>query len=474
MDSYTACELENKLKKLKKCFTVDDLVKLCIDDDIKLISLLHVGEDAEIKTLDFVPRDTKHLRAVLSGGERCDGSSIFHSSGISADKSDIVLRPEPSTAFMDPFAEKDEPALCVFCQHYGADGLELPQSPVTIIHRAFNTLFAQTGIQLFAHAEIEYFLGRDPQRDDINTNEDRSYHASYPQVFGQKLRRDACRILAKIGVSVKYAHSECAFIPSTPEDPLVWEQHEVELALEPLPQAALSAILTQWVLKCLAARAGMRYDGKPINKPGHPGSGLHVHMSPYHPNDFGGQHLMIRNEDDKLHPAAIRLIAGLTQLGGALMAFGNREASSFIRLHQAHEAPSIVNWGDRNRKALIRLPLVAKTINGDLVAPPTIEFRLGDGSAHPYLLMAGLAQAMLYGYSLSVQEAEQLVRDTDANSSTSTNGHAAAAPVPKDFNQVATELERFKHAFAASDVFPKPMLDSLVKHYRAKFNNDKK
>ena len=39
-------------------------------------------------------------------------------------------------------------------------------------------------------------------------------------------------------------------------------------------------------------------------------------------------------QSEKLTQEAVNVIAGLTQLGGALMAFGNRTDSSFIRLSQ--------------------------------------------------------------------------------------------------------------------------------------------
>ncbi len=82
-------------------------------------------------------------------------------------------------------------------------------------------------------------------------------------------------------------------------------------------------------------------------------------------------------------------------MGGALMAFGNRTEGSLIRLTQAKEAPNAIVWGEFDRSALVRLPIVARTEDGRPVSPPTIEFRLPDGSAHPHLLLAGVAQVMV-------------------------------------------------------------------------------
>jgi glutamine synthetase len=200
----------------------------------------------------------------------------------------------------------------------------------------------------------------------------------------------------------------------------------------------------------------------PICKEGHIGSGFHVHMSPRHgdgPNDF----ILIRDEKSGLlNPEAVLLIAGLSRVGGALMAFGNRTETSFIRLNQAKEAPSTVCWGDRNRHALIRLPLVAKNEAGNLVAPPTVEFRLGDGSAHPYLLMAGLAMAMLHGAAMSYGDALDLVALTEAKPHSNDMNLKVQRNVPQTRLEVAAELGNFRESFEHGNVFPKAIIDAIL------------
>ena len=48
------------------------MVGLVRDEGIRLVSLMHIGGDGWLKTLDFAPRDESHFRDVLMGGERCD------------------------------------------------------------------------------------------------------------------------------------------------------------------------------------------------------------------------------------------------------------------------------------------------------------------------------------------------------------------------------------------------------------------
>jgi glutamine synthetase len=206
----------------------------------------------------------------------------------------------------------------------------------------------------------------------------------------------------------------------------------------------------------------MQISFDPICQEGHIGSGFHVHMSPRHgngPNDF----ILIREEKiGALAPEAVRLIAGLSRVGGALMAFGNRTETSFIRLNQGKEAPSTVCWGDRNRRALIRLPLVAKNEAGELVAPPTVEFRLGDGSAHPHFLMAGLAMAMLHGVAMTSGDALDLVAATEAKPHSNDTNNKVQRKVPQTRDEVAAELGNFRESFEHGNVFPKVMIDAIL------------
>jgi glutamine synthetase len=262
------------------------------------------------------------------------------------------------------------------------------------------------------------------------------------------------RILGEIGVTVKYGHSEVGYIEADEADGLLWEQHEIELQLAPLPRAAEAVMLTQWVLRKLAHAHKMRCSFDPIVRRGHAGSGLHFHLSPTR----GGRHLGGSRDGEKLGEEARWLIGGLARLGGALMVYGNRTAGSFIRLTQGKEAPNTVTWGRFNRHALIRLPIQATTGTGRVVTPPTIEFRLPDGSAHPYLLLAGVAQAMLLGRQMT--DLDGFLERTSAGGAKGRGQDAEA--VPRTFAEVAEALERNRAALTAGGVFPEHMIEAEV------------
>jgi glutamine synthetase len=450
--TFPASKLERLLGKPRSEWTVDDFVALMRNQGIHLVSLMHVGGDGWLKTLDFAPRDEAHLRDILISGERCDGSSIFGMMGIQAGASDIILQPRLESAFIDPFSEEE--ALVLLCGHSGRDGKPLLESPDTILMLAAERLKAETGVDLYALGEVEYFLGKKPGDEDVYGSDDRGYHASSPFVFGEDLRRAALAILSEMGVLIKYGHSEVGYIPAGEKENRIWEQHEIEMHLQPLRQAADAVLLTQWVLRNLAHGQGMRVSFEPVVRQGHAGNGLHFHCSPV----VKGKNILIGTTNPELPPEAKWLIGGLVRYGGTLMAFGNREASSFLRLSQAKEAPSAVTWGRYNRKALVRIPIVARNAQGKPVSPETIEFRLSDGSAHPHLLLAAIAQAMTAGKTMP--QVDQWLTDTEAEKSSAGADHGIH--IPKSFDDVAVALKNDRTVFEAGQVFPPHVIDRTV------------
>lgn len=440
--------LELRLGMPRSEWTAEDLVHYARGHGVRIVSLMHVGGDGWMKTLDFVPRGDTHLRDILLAGERADGSSLFGDMGIPADASDIVLCPRPESAFLDPFAAV--PTLVLLCGHTGHDARPLAQSPDQIVRQAYERLFDETGIRLWALGEVEFFLGRRADECDVYGADEHGYHAASPFVFGEALRRRALTCLADMGIPVRYGHSEVGYIEAREPGGVIWEQHEIELDLLPLPDAADAILLTQWVLRNLAHREGLRCSTDPMMSEAHAGNGLHVHFSPR----LHGAHVGGRDASGRLTDPTRWLIAGLVRTGGALMAFGNRLPSSFTRVRQGREAPHAIVWGDRDRSALVRLPMVATTEEGRQVAPATIEFRLPDGSAHPHLVLAGAAQAMLCGRQ--TPDLDDLLERTRAGRG------GQAVRVPRSFPEVAAALVEHRASLEAGAVFPHSLLDRTI------------
>ncbi len=447
-------DLAAEIGKPRASWTADDVVSLFHEGRVRGLSLMHVGGDGLPKRLDFVPRDFRQVQEIVGAGERADGSSLFPGSGIPAGASDVLLKPRLSTGFLDPFSEI--PTLVLLCGHQRPDGTPLPQSPDTIVRRAASRLEAETGFGLEAFGEVEYFLGRRGEDVDVPEGADRGYHACAPHVFGEALRRRAVLLLVDMGVPVRYAHAEVGRVEPQGPDDLLWEQHEIELAPAPLPEAADAIVLTRWVLRSLARRSGFRFSVDPILAEGHAGNGLHVHLTPTR----DGERVPVEGPDGALSEPARWLIGGLVRRGSAMMAFGNRGAGSLLRLSQAREAPSAITWAALDRSALVRLPAQARAGEGEGRAAGTIEFRLPDGSARPHLLLAAIVASTIE--ASRADDLDALLAETGGE-----GADRRARPVPRSVGEIADALEDARPVFAADDGIPPGIVERAVRSLRA-------
>ncbi len=446
----SASILERVISRPASTWTEHDLEQAFVTLDLRQVSLMHVGGHGKLKTLDFVPRDHNHFLHILRYGERADGSSLFSGSGISSRASDIVLRPRIPSAFVDPFS--DEGTLAVLCSHETCSGEPLPQSPDSIVRKAYDRLLKVAGFELHALGEVEFFLGCREERNPEPDTEDRGYHAAAPFVEGQELRRRALTLLAEIGVPLKYAHSEVGFALADDEHDVTWEQHEVELGLAPLPQAADNVALTQWVLRNLAREYELLISFEPVVRRGHAGNGMHFHLAPFADKRF----IPVFQSGKKVSHAAELLLSGLLINGCSLMAFGNRAATSFVRLFQGKESPTSVTWGQFNRKALVRLPVTTTDASGAAVSPETIEFRLPDSSASPHLLLAGIAQAATAAHASS--DTQDFLDMMHCDMPAAKDSQA----IPTSGKAVANLLRKSRATYQAADVFPENLIEAEI------------
>ena len=61
--------LESELGKPRSEWTIEDLTDLFASRNIRILSLMHVGGDGWLKTLDFVPHSVEHLTDIIQGGD---------------------------------------------------------------------------------------------------------------------------------------------------------------------------------------------------------------------------------------------------------------------------------------------------------------------------------------------------------------------------------------------------------------------
>ena len=133
-------DLSEKLGKPRSEWMVGDLTDLFASRQIRVSSLMHVGGDGWLKTLDFVPRSAEHLADII---EAASGPTARASSRARAS------RPQPPTSSCAHGSRAPSsirsprlPTLVLMCGHAARDGSPLPQSPDTILRRAGDLLQA--------------------------------------------------------------------------------------------------------------------------------------------------------------------------------------------------------------------------------------------------------------------------------------------------------------------------------------------
>ena len=95
--SMHANPLVAKLQKPASEFTKADIVSYIKENGITMVNFMYPAADGRLKTLNFVINDAAYLDAILTCGERVDGSSLFPF--IEAGSSDLYVIPRFRTAF---------------------------------------------------------------------------------------------------------------------------------------------------------------------------------------------------------------------------------------------------------------------------------------------------------------------------------------------------------------------------------------
>ncbi|HHB80091.1 MAG TPA: glutamine synthetase [Saprospiraceae bacterium] len=467
-------KLVKYLKKPAREFTQHDIVRYIEDNGIEMLNFRYIGEDGKLKTLNFVISSRDYLYSILSTGERVDGSSLF--SYIEADSSDLYVIPKFRTAFVNPFSE--HPSLEILCSLYTKDGKPLESAPEYILRKANQKFTEDTGYVFKAMGELEYYIIS--ERNNLYPAEDqKGYQTAAPFTNWEHLRIEALSLIAQCGGKVKYGHSEVGNFATATE---MYEQHEIEFNPVQVEEAVEQLIISKWILRMLGEKYGVVISFAPKITVGKAGSGLHIHM--------------MLEKDDKnvlvnelsLSDVAKQFIAGILDKAQSLTAFGNTVPTSYLRLVPHQEAPTMICWGDSNRSVLVRVPLgwVAKTQMIKDANPQeigeipyikgkqTVEFRVPDGSADLYHLMAGLILAGREGILAkdSLSRAQELYVNVNIFDDKHKDILERLDALPTSCAQSADYLERDRDFYQNSQVFPKGTIDAFIKKLKDYNDND--
>ena len=457
------------LQKPAAEFTKADIINYIQQNEIRMVNFMYPAADGRLKTLNFVINNASYLDAILTCGERVDGSSLFPF--IEAGSSDLYVIPRFRTAFVDPFAEI--PTLVMLCSFFNKDGEPLESSPEYTLHKACKAFTDVTGMEFQAMGELEYYV---ISEDDglFPATDQRGYHESGPYAKFNDFRTQCMSYIAQTGGQIKYGHSE---VGNFMLDGKVYEQNEIEFLPVNAENAADQLMIAKWVIRNLAYQYGYDITFAPKITVGKAGSGLHIHMRMMK----DGQNQMLK--DGVLSDTARKAIAGMMQLAPSITAFGNTNPTSYFRLVPHQEAPTNVCWGYRNRSVLVRVPLgwsaqtdmcalanpLESDSNYDTTQKQTVEMRSPDGSADLYQLLAGLAVACRHGFEIenALAIAEQTYVNVNIHQKENADKLKALAQLPDSCAASADCLQKQRTVFEQYNVFSPAMIDGIISRLRS-------
>jgi glutamine synthetase len=356
----------------QRSYTKNDVIKLVKEKNIKFIKLWFVDILGQVKSFAIVPDE---LEGALDEGMGFDGSSIEGFARIF--ESDLVAMPNPSTFAILPWGPKEHAVARMFCDILTPEGEPYAGDTRYILKKNLQEM-KKAGYDSFnLGPELEYFYFKSEKAPEII--DEGGYFDFLPLDLAHDLRRDTIHALNQMGIPVEYSHHEVA--PS---------QHEIDLKYAPALEMADDVITHKVTVKAIAWQNGVYATFMPKPLFGENGSGMHTHMSLFKKdkNSFfapGGKYHL--SEDAK------HFIAGAMKHAREICAITNQWVNSYKRLVPGYEAPVYIVWAQKNRSALIRVPMYKP---GKEKAT-RIELRFPDPACNPYLSFSVMLAAGLEG-----------------------------------------------------------------------------
>lgn len=339
---------------------------------------------------------------LLSEGVMFDGSSISGWKAIN--ESDMVLKPQLDSAFIDPFAA--QVTVVVFCdvvepnsgEGYGRD-------PRSTAKRAEQYLsYTGIGDTAFFGPELEFFVFDDVRfRNQMNGsfveidseegpyNSGRTYEGGNfghrPGVKGGYFPVQPVDSLSDIRAEMMQVLKEVGMVPILHHHEVAPSQAELGFMFDTLVKTADNVQKYKYVVHNVAHAYGKTATFMPKPISGDNGSGMHVHQSIWR----GKEPLFAGNGYADLSETALYYIGGIIKHARAINAFTNPSTNSYKRLVPGYEAPVLLAYSSRNRSASVRIPHAVGA------KAKRIEVRFPDGSSNPYYAFAAMLMAGIDG-----------------------------------------------------------------------------
>jgi glutamine synthetase len=314
---------------------------------------------------------TSEVEGALDDGMGFDGSSVTGFNAI--EESDMVAIPDPATFRVLP----DGLTGRLICDVVTPDGEPFGGDPRHVLRLALERMQSMGFDTFNIGPEAEYFLFKDDKGTE--TLDEGGYFAQTTMDAATTIRRDTIRALEQMGIPVEYHHHEVG--PS---------QHEIDIRFTNAADMADYMLTYRLIVKEVAKQHGFHATFMPKPLFGENGSGMHTHQSL-----FTGGRNSFYDEKDKWHLSETgkAFIAGQLRHAREITAVFAQWVNSYKRLVPGYEAPVYVAWSQRNRSALIRIPLYKPGSENATRA----ELRCPDPACNPYLTFACLLHAGLEG-----------------------------------------------------------------------------
>jgi glutamine synthetase len=437
-------------------------------------------KDKQVKMVDFkfvdLPGIWQHYsipaqrltEAIFEEGIGFDGSSIRGFAKIQ--ESDMLVFPDPQTAFLDPLREV--PTLHLTCSVRDPLTLEpFSRDPRYIAEKAEKYLLS-TGIGDTSYwgPEAEFYIFNDIRFDQgpnfgyyyvdsregvWNSGKDEKPNLGYrprykegyfpvpPTDSFQDLRSHIMLVMEEVGIEGEVHHHEVATAG----------QAEIDMKYDSLLRMADKVMLFKYVVKNVCKQAGLSasFMPKPIFQDN--GSGMHVHLSIWKNNN---NQFYDERGYAGLSQTARYAIGGLLTHAPALLAFAAPSTNSYRRLVPGFEAPVNLVYSQRNRSAAVRIPMYSKSVGAK-----RIEFRCPDPSCNPYLTFSAILMAALDGIQNKIDPGEPVDKNLY---DLPPEEKALVKSTPSSLKDVLDELEKDHEFLMKGDVFTRDVIETWIQY----------
>lgn len=352
--------------------------------------------------------------------------------------SGLILHPDPSTAWIDPFLTRRSLSLIAAFEAPAEASAGFRHCPRSLAARALAEL-ANSGLADGARfgAEQGFFLFKD--LDAYGDGQGCGYRVSFGPAIPEELRSELLLTLAALDLR---AHLQ----QPAPQGPL-------ELLTlgsgDPL-RAADALMVSRYVVRHVARRHGWRATLLPKPTLERTCAGLAVHQSLWR----AGQPLFCgEGTYGDLSQTARWYLGGLLRHGPSLAAFTNPGTNSYRRLRSGPEAPIRLTYARNDPSTVVGVPA-----SGSDPAKRRLVLRQSDGLANPYLAFAAMLMAGLDG----VRRQSDPGSPSDQEPAAARSAGSVGATLPADLSRSLNALADDHDYLLAGGVFRRELVEDWI------------